>query len=249
MPNGRLRPVAQQCSSAVTHFGVTPAMARPPRVLTRTAVALTLVCAFPTAHASLVGRLPTTPGGADYQAYYDTSLDITWLANANAGAGTSFDDGFDTSDGRMRWGAAQAWMTFLNTATFMGSNDWRLPSVDVDGDLSVDGCTSGDEPDCRDNELGYMFRYNGVTASSPGPFSNLGSPRYWSGTEHPTDAGLAYSVDLTNGTLRNSGKSSDLYAWAVHDGDVSAVPLPAAVWLLLSSLGAIGMLRRPHRTR
>ena len=46
------------------------------------------------ANANLVTRL-------DGQAFYDTELDITWLANANAGAGSAFDDGSNIVDGRM----------------------------------------------------------------------------------------------------------------------------------------------------
>jgi len=45
------------------------------------------------ADAALLGHLPTTPGGTDFQAYYDNTANLTWLANANAGAGTAFDDG------------------------------------------------------------------------------------------------------------------------------------------------------------
>ncbi|HET9062610.1 MAG TPA: hypothetical protein VFO62_04915, partial [Candidatus Binatia bacterium] len=40
--------------------------------------------------AALLGRLPATPGGSDYQAYYDTELDITWLADANLAQTNTF---------------------------------------------------------------------------------------------------------------------------------------------------------------
>jgi hypothetical protein len=33
--------------------------------------------------------------------YYDTALNITWLRNWNASAGSSFDNGSSTTDGRM----------------------------------------------------------------------------------------------------------------------------------------------------
>ncbi len=40
-------------------------------------------------------------------------------------------------------------------------------------------------------------------------------------------------------------KSSNVYAWAVKSGDVSAVPVPAAVWLFVSGLvGLVGFARR-----
>ena len=62
------------------------------------AVLFTLITV--SAHASLVGRLPSTPGGTDFQAAYDTVLDITWLADANYAitedfgvAGVSFNTG------------------------------------------------------------------------------------------------------------------------------------------------------------
>ena len=40
------------------------------------------------ANAALVGRLPLTPGGTDYQAAYDDVLDITWLTDADLGMAT-----------------------------------------------------------------------------------------------------------------------------------------------------------------
>ena len=30
-------------------------------------------------NAALLGRLPATPGGTDYQVYYDDAADLTWL--------------------------------------------------------------------------------------------------------------------------------------------------------------------------
>ena len=36
-----------------------------------------------TANAAFTGRLPTTPSGSAWQAYYDDQLYITWSANAN----------------------------------------------------------------------------------------------------------------------------------------------------------------------
>lgn len=32
--------------------------------------------------------------------------------------------------------------------------------------------------------------------------------------------------------------------WAVRDGDVNVIPIPAAAWLLGSALGALGLMRR-----
>ena len=64
-----------------------------------------------TASVSLEGRLPATPGGTDYQAYYDPILNITWAAAANAG-------------GLANWDAQVAWAASLNLG---GVSGWRLP--------------------------------------------------------------------------------------------------------------------------
>ena len=39
------------------------------------------------ADAAFVGRLATTPGGTDYQAYYDTESDLTWYLTGGLGRG------------------------------------------------------------------------------------------------------------------------------------------------------------------
>lgn len=58
--------------------------------------------------------------------FYDTALEITWLGDWNYGAGSSFDDGFDTTDGRMSWASAVAWATNLLVGDYGG---WRLPTT------------------------------------------------------------------------------------------------------------------------
>ncbi len=65
------------------------------------------------------------------EAYYDTVLNVTWLANANAGAGSSFDDGFSASDAQMTWSNAMAWAASLD---INGIDEWRLPTLSpIDG--------------------------------------------------------------------------------------------------------------------
>jgi len=82
-----------------------------------------LCVATVTAQAALIGRSPLTPGGTDYPAYCDTVLDITWLADANAIAGTPFDDLYviagltisTPTDGMTTWDSAEGWIASLNT--------------------------------------------------------------------------------------------------------------------------------------
>jgi hypothetical protein len=49
----------------------------------RKLIILALLLGCEVATAALVGRVPLTAGGADYQAYFDTDQNITWLADAN----------------------------------------------------------------------------------------------------------------------------------------------------------------------
>ena len=161
------------------------------------------------AHAALIGVLPATSGGTDWQAYYDDQLDITWTANANInGSGT--------------WDNQVAWAGGLGID---GVTGWRLPSMDVNGDNTIVICTA-DQAACKDNEYGHLFNYgagtvfgSGITASSPGPFSNVQS-NYWSGTEFAPNPSNAWNFSFSNGSQNADGKSAGNFAWAVHSGNV-----------------------------
>jgi len=184
---------------------------------------------------------------------YDTTLNITWLQDANYAKTSGYD-----SDGRMRWPSAKAWADSLS---FGGYDDWRLPSA-----LNRDGsgpCGTVSPWGCDDSELGYMFYKNmgatkyhsilsGSNTANLALFSNLeanGIGGYWFGTEYepvPTDAWVFWTE---NGYQQAYDKDGGHYSWAVRDGDVvPAVPLPAAGWLLLSGLAGLGFLgrRRKH---
>jgi hypothetical protein len=86
------------------------------------------------AQAELEGRLPATPGGDDYQAYYDTVLDITWLAHANFPTIETFGvepiNGPGTSNpGAVTFGGANQYISAMNDVCYLGFSNWRLPVV------------------------------------------------------------------------------------------------------------------------
>lgn len=81
-----------------------------------------------TAHAVLQGRDLNGSSGS-FEAYYDTGLNVTWLANANLAATNSFGVTGIQADGSMNWTTAQSWIGAMNTAGYLGYNDWRLPTV------------------------------------------------------------------------------------------------------------------------
>ena len=192
-------------------------------------------------NAALIERL----GGL---AYYDTELDITWLANANAAAGSAFDNGLSPNDGQMTWASAMSWAASL---TIGGVSNWRVASMNLDEDPQVFNCSGAgaeSEADCKDNEYDHLFSYTGITASSPGPFTGIQSDkRYWSSSERPANpVNDAKTFSFVVGNPGDASKQfNELYAWAVHDGDVGLVPIPASVWLFVSGLlGLMGMAGR-----
>jgi hypothetical protein len=81
--------------------------------------------------------------------------------------------------------------------------------------------------------------------TNTGPFSNLQSTDYWSATEYAPSTNLAWIFNMHYGIQYDYFKTYNSYAWAVQSGDVSAVPVPAALWLFGSGLlGLVGFGRR-----
>ena len=238
-----------------------------------TATFLIAVLSIPTiANAALVGRLAATEGGSDYQAYYDTEADLTWLANANYAFTSGYINTISTTygDGTMDW------VTGLSVG---GVGDWRLPeTIDVNNDghtytnyyQGVDAgyniTTHSEMSNLYFNVLGNdawrdvngnqtdCATQNNNCLTSTGPFSNIQSTDYWSSTEFATNADEAWKFSMNIGDqVGNNSKSFGYYAWAVHDGDVaelSSVPIPSAVWLFGSGLiGLLGLAKRKKINR
>lgn len=199
-----------------------------------TATVLVAAFSIPTiTHAALVGRLAATEGGTDFQAYYDTEANRTWLADANYAMTSGYD-----ADGRMTWQQSMDWAADL---TVGGADGWRLASSD----------TTCMDYNCTGSEMGNLF-YN-VLGGSAGSsivsthnanydlFSNVISAQYWSSTSYATNPGYAWGFLMARGSPFNyKDKRDEAFAWAVQGGDVgepvSSVPVPAAVWLFGSGL-------------
>lgn len=226
-----------------------------------------------TAHATLVGRDLDGNTGT-FEAYYDTVLDITWLADANYAKTSGYD-----ADGRMNWSQATSWaesLSFYNPATQQTLANWRLPifgpvnGVSFDYTHTTDGSTdAGFNITSPNSELAYMFHVNlgnssyytptgelsGCNSSSGsyclsnvGPFSNLQPDKYWYGMEYaPTPDTGAWYFGMMGGFQYPDGKSYPAYAWAVSTGDVAAVPEPQTYALMLAGLALVGVATKRRK--
>ena len=239
------------------------------------AAASVTVILLTSAHGALVGRdingVAVSGSSASAVFLYDTDLNITWLRNANAAAGSSFDNGFDTTDGYMTWANANNWANTLKVGSYSG---WRLPTMVDTGAPGCDGYDYAGGTECGFNvqtatsemahlyyvslgNLAYCPPGDATCASGPqlgwgltntGSFQNLQPHFYWSGAEYgPTLVnawyfGLYAWVFDTNVGLQDAYlKTEGLPAMAVRPGDVAAAQVPEPGTLLLAALALAGM--------
>ena len=224
-------------------------------LITSSLIAASLVSGA--AQAALEGR--DLNGSADsFEAYYDTNLDITWLADANV-------------NGVMEWAAANTWaanLSLVDAVNNLTYDNWRLPTVVDTGTPGCDYATTGGT-DCGYNvdtatsEMAHLFyeelgnkafydtsgngSQSGWGLTNTGPFTNLQATNYWSATSLPPGTGLAWDFTFYGGGQHASDKASGYYALAVSPGDVGAVP-EADTWaMLLAGLALIGAATRRRR--
>ena len=60
---------------------------------------------------------------------HDDVTNLDWLQDANAGAGSTFDNGSSMTDGKMTWANANAWAASLNVLSVGGYTNWRLATT------------------------------------------------------------------------------------------------------------------------
>lgn len=101
------------------------------------------------------------------------------------------------------------------------------------------------------NELGGAAGSSILTSVDPDLvlFSNIQSRNYWSGAEYAPLPALAWRINCNNGNQGTNDKSLDLFAWAVHSGDVGAASVPEPGTVALMGLGLVGLLGLGRRQR
>ena len=187
-------------------------------------------------------------------AYYDTVLDITWLADANYAATSGY-----SADGLMTWYEAQTWVAQLEVA---GVTGWRLPTLNpvngiaINYNYTTDGSSDFGRNISRQgtiyagttaSEMAHLFystlgnvsdyapdgTFDGGCSGQPcltntGPFTNVQIRPYWYGVDYePPSGSLVSAFAISPASLSQGGVPKDTpdYAWAVRDGDVAS-PAP-----------------------
>lgn len=204
---------------------------------------------------------------------YDDVLNVTWLQDANYGAGSSYDNGISATDGAMGWENAVAWvanLSYYDSVRKVTYEDWRLPTaspvngVSFNYNFSFDGSTDQSYNLGSSSELAHMFNVSlgnvgayttgGLTNScwssfgncldNTGPFLNLLPGTYWTGVEYGQNTGRTWHFNMDSGNQSDGSKGERLYAWAVRDGDVAAIPEPETYAMMLAGLGLVGAARQ-----
>lgn len=164
------------------------------------------------------------------------------------------------SNGATSWFGALAFVNYLNSISYAGSNQWYLPTVDNLSrgfSTNTNGTFRGDESvELYYQELAgkpeYVYdNFNAYYQPDHGPkenintFTHLQLNYYWAGTEYASDPFKAYIFDNATGYQNLGAKAAFGYAWAMTPGQVTAVPEPERVAMLLLGLGVIaGVMRR-----
>lgn len=155
------------------------------------------------------------------------------------------------NQGRTSWFGAKAFINYLNSINYAGSNQWAFPSQ-----LALPTASASGNPEVGQfgelfyNELGGVHN---AFIPDTSTFSNEKTRGYWQATEYPFAAlstpAYAYSYAFNTATGDNGieTKPTQMYVWAVTPGNLTAVPVPGALWLFGTGLfGLFGLKRQRH---
>jgi hypothetical protein len=212
------------------------------------------------AQASLVDR-----GGG---LIYDTTLNVTWLQDANYAMTTGY-----SASGRLTWGQATTWaanLSYYDSVRNVTYTDWRLPTYTggANPHYAYDGTDAGYNVNTTSSELAHLWyvdfqnkAYYDTSGNGPQAgwgliddlantadeslFTNIQQGVYWTGTaDTTTPVGAAWAFVAIHGyQFIDYQYNNDYFAWAVRPGDVAAATqaVPEPMTSALVGLGLAGM--------
>lgn len=214
-------------------------------------------------------------GDGKTDAYYDTSTNLTWLADANLVKTSdykfSYPGGYypqpdydPLPSGAISWNAALDWAYELNVG---GVTGWRLPKL-IDQTTTTLTEIPGIGHLLKEDHLAYLpgsselenlFMVTlGSVQGQPletGPFANVQAGQYWTSTQANTfhhEAAWSFStLDLKHyaaGFANTMPPTEGYFSWAVHDGDVGQ-PIPEASTSAMVGLGLAAAALRAKRRK
>ena len=124
---------------------------------------------------------------------------------------------------------------FNNTSTSNELSNLYYSSLGNLGLCTTSNVTGSPADSCEETSGGLWGLQN------TDHFRNLTASRYWTDVKHEEDSLRAFDMDFTFGQMGTGGKEGNKIVWAVLDGNVSAVPVPAAIWLFGSGLIGISL--------
>lgn len=183
-------------------------------------------------------------GDGNTDAFYDSVLDISWLARQNPDYARYCDHA-----------------AYLAASSFFGIDGWRLPmAASLAYPCPVGIC--GYNVQTSDNELAHLFHVTLGNLSNPtggalvnsGDFPDLNpTGEYWQdGSDALAEMSFAGRFVVRAGIQVVGNMTSGASALYVHDGDVGArvaeVPEPSTALLAAGALGAWWCVRRRRQS-
>ena len=194
---------------------------------------------------------------ADGLTVYDSVNNITWLADANSPATSRFGlpvcnatnpQPCVNASGSMNYTSAAAWVVAMNTANYLGHNNWQVPTIPlVDSNCGKTGpgggsfgfgCTAG-ALDTLYNQLGLKSPNTAVpvATNSVGPFSNLQPYLYWSSSQGASATQGNATFSFSTGWLGANTLPNFLYLLPMIPGKLPGTPAATGTGLQVNPGG------------
>jgi len=181
---------------------------------------------------------------ADGLTVYDTTLRVTWLANANLAATEKFGISGISPDGTMNFSTALLWVSALNALNggsgYLGHNHWTIPTTPlVDDTCRATGPNGNFGFGCTGSAMGSLYNlslamnYPDTAVSIPnyitGPFTNFQPYLYWSSTANPDSSKGFRTFSFSTGWQGSNVNRHYMYVLPMIPGKLPGTYYPTGV--------------------